>query len=49
VRKTPTPARARASIRATPNANSTFNGTETPIIQSVFLTAGQICWSCSNR
>ena len=49
MRKKPTPCRARASIVATPKANSTCSGTSTAISQSVFRTAGQIRWSVSNR
>jgi hypothetical protein len=42
VRKNPTPRRARVTISATPNANSTCSGTANASIQSVFFTAGQM-------
>src|SRR5437588_854781 len=46
----PTPRRARASISAMPNANRTWSGTATPVIQSVFFTGVQTCGSrCLSR
>ena len=49
MRKTPAPVRARVSISAIPNANSTCSGTAIAMSQSVFLTAGQISGSSRNR
>ena len=42
------PRRARVSISATPNANSTCSGTANTTSHSVFVTAGPICLSCWN-